>query len=32
MVDLKELADDIINGKAPEVKELTKKALDEGVG
>ena len=32
MVDLKELADDVINGKAPQVKELVKKALDEGAG
>ena len=32
MVDLKELADDVISGKAPQVKELTKKALDEGMG
>ena len=31
MVDIKELADDVINGKAPQVKELVKKALDEGV-
>ena len=32
MVDLKEIADSLIKGKAPEVKELVKKALDEGVG
>ncbi|MBA7670434.1 Methionine synthase [subsurface metagenome] len=32
MADLKEIADSLIKGKAPEVKELVKKALDEGVG
>jgi len=31
-MDLKEIADSLIKGKAPEVKELVKKALDEGVG
>jgi len=31
MADLKEIADSLIKGKAPEVKELVKKALDEGV-
>ncbi|MBA7634688.1 hypothetical protein ES703_42278 [subsurface metagenome] len=31
MVDLKEIADNLIKGKASEVKELVKKALDEGV-
>ena len=31
MADLKEIADSLINGKAPQVKELVKKALDEGV-
>lgn len=30
-MDLKEIADNLIQGKAPEVKELVKKALDEGV-
>jgi len=32
MADLKEIADNLIKGKAPQVKELVKKALDEGVG
>lgn len=32
MADLKEIADSLIKGKAPQVKELVKKALDEGVG
>jgi len=32
MVDLKEIADNLIKGKAPQVKELVEKALDEGVG
>ncbi len=32
MADLKEIADNLIKGKAPEVKELVKKALNEGVG
>jgi len=32
MADLKEIAENLINGKAPEVKELVEKALDEGVG
>jgi len=32
MVDLKEIAKNLIQGKAPEVKDLVKKALDEGVG
>jgi len=31
MADLKEIADNLIKGKAPQVKELVKKALDEGV-
>ena len=31
MADLSALAENLINGKAPEVKELTQKALDEGV-
>ena len=31
MADLSALAESLINGKAPEVKELTQKALDEGV-
>lgn len=30
MVDLKRLKENVINGKADEVKELTQKALDEG--
>lgn len=30
-VDLKQIADDLIKGKAPEVKELVQKALDEGI-
>jgi len=30
-MDLKEIADNLIQGKAPEVKELVKKALDEGI-
>jgi len=30
-VDLKQIADNLIKGKAPEVKELVKKALDESV-
>lgn len=29
MADLKEIADSLIKGKAPQVKELVKKALDE---
>jgi len=32
MANLKEIADSIIKGEAPKVKELVKKALDEGVG
>jgi len=31
MADLKEIADNLIKGKAPQVKELVEKALDEGV-
>ncbi len=31
MADLSALAENLINGKAPEVKELTQKALSEGV-
>ena len=31
MADLSALAESLINGKAPEVKDLTQKALDEGV-
>ena len=31
MVNLKEIADNLIKGNAPGVKELIKKALDEGV-
>ncbi|MBD3180769.1 cobalamin-binding protein [Candidatus Poribacteria bacterium] len=31
MADLAALAESLINGKAPEVKEMTQKALDEGV-
>ena len=31
-MDLQQIADNLIKGKAPEVKELVKKALDEGVG
>ena len=31
MADLSALAENLINGKAPEVKELTEKALAEGV-
>ncbi len=31
MADLSALAENLINGKAPEVKELTEKALEEGV-
>jgi len=31
VADFKELADNVIKGKAPEVKELTQKALDEGM-
>jgi len=31
-MDLKEIADSLIKGKAPQVKKLVKKALDEGVG
>ena len=31
MADLSALAENLINGKAPEVEELTKKALSEGV-
>ena len=30
-IDSKETADNLIKGKAPEVKELVKKALDEGI-
>jgi len=30
-VDLKQIADNLIKGKAPEVKELVQKVLDEGV-
>ena len=30
MVDLKEIADNLIKGKAPEVKELVQKAINEG--
>jgi len=30
-VDLKQIADNLIKGKAPEVKELTQKALGEGI-
>jgi len=29
-MDLKEIADNLIKGKAPEVKELVQKAIDEG--
>ena len=29
-MDLKQIADNLIKGKAPEVKELVQKALDEG--
>jgi len=32
MADLKEITENLIKGKAPQVKELVKKALDEGVG
>jgi len=32
MTDLKEIADNVIKGKASEVKELTQKAVNEGVG
>ena len=32
MVDLKEMADNVIKGKASEVKELTQKAVNEGMG
>ena len=32
MVDFEEMADNLIKGKAPEVKELTQKAVNEGVG
>ena len=31
-MDLKQIVDNLIKGKTPEVKELTQKALDEGVG
>ena len=31
MADLKEIAENLIKGKAFQVKELVKKALDEGV-
>ncbi len=31
MADLKKIADNLIKGKAPEVKELVQKAIDEGV-
>lgn len=31
MVDLSALAENLINGKAPVVKELTQKAIDEGI-
>ena len=31
MADLSALAENLINGKANEVKELTQKALDDGV-
>ena len=31
MVDLKKIADNLIKGKAPEVKQLVQKAIDEGV-
>ena len=30
MVDLKQIADNLIKGKAPEVKQLVQKAIDEG--
>jgi 5-methyltetrahydrofolate--homocysteine methyltransferase len=30
-MDLKQIADNLIKGKAPEVKELVQKALDEGI-
>jgi len=30
MIDLKEIAENLIRGKAPKVKELTQKAVDEG--
>ena len=30
MVDLKQIAEDLIQGKAPQVKELVQKAVDEG--
>ncbi|MBC7189585.1 cobalamin-binding protein, partial [Candidatus Aerophobetes bacterium] len=30
MVDLKEIAENLIRGNAPAVKELVKKAIDEG--
>jgi len=32
MADFKEIADSVIKGKAPQVKELVEKALNEGVG
>jgi len=32
MVDLKQIVDNVIKGKASEVKELTQKAVNEGVG
>ena len=32
MADLKEIANSLVKGKAPQVKELVEKALDEGVG
>ena len=31
-MDLNQIANNLINGKAPQVKELVKKALDEGMG
>ena len=30
MVDLRQIAEDLIQGKAPQVKELVQKAVDEG--
>jgi len=30
VVDLKQIAENVIKGKAPEVKQLVQKALDEG--
>ena len=31
MVELKEIADNIIKGQAPKVKEITQKAIDENI-